>query len=247
MVHFEDVEKYLIEIATDYLKSQGFEHLAEDPAYVFTRLLPFGFDQITFDVSKVIHGSSIKYDLIRGYKDIEKYWEKYFEQARGFTFLSHLPTLATFGTNAICIDKKYEKYPDDAMMHGGADLIRYNSEEEDIVRYFEEFKWQYENLIIPVLEKSRDVRWLDQKINTEPLKFNYFGEIGPIGYSIEFHKLIIAKLAGNPNYEQIYQLVRGTLVEWANEEEEGKNMLAAFDKVYEDLKQVKPLENPILE
>ena len=50
MIHFEDVEKYLIEIATDYLQSQGFEHLVEDPAYVFTRLLPFGFDRITFDV-----------------------------------------------------------------------------------------------------------------------------------------------------------------------------------------------------
>lgn len=246
MIHFEDVEKYLIEIATDYLQSQGFEHLAEDPAYVFTKLLPFGFDQINFDVSEVIRGSSVRYGLVRGYKSIEKYWEKYFGEARGFTFESNLPTLATFGTHAIYIDKKYEKYPNDAMMYSGADLIRHNHERQDVEQYFEDFKWQYENLLMPVLEKSRDVRWLDKKINAEPFRFKDFGEITAIGYSTEFHKLIIAKLAGNSNYEQIYQLVRGTLVEWAEEEEQGKNMLSAFDKVYEDLKEVKPLENPIL-
>lgn len=242
MMHFEDVEKYLIEIANDYLQSQGFEHLAEDPAYVFTKFLPFGFDRITFDVSEVIHGSSIKYVLVRGYKDIEKHWEKYYEIV-GYPLTSDVPTI---GTHAIFIDKKYEKYPNDAMMYSGADLIRHNHERQDVEQYFEEFKWQYENLLMPVLEKSRDVRWLDQKINAEPLKFKDFGEIAPMAHSTEFHKLIIAKLAGNPNYEQIYQLVRGTLVEWANEEEEGKGMLSAFDKVYEDLKDVKPLENPIL-
>ena len=243
MVHFEDTEKYLIEIATNYLKSQGFEHLAEAPAYVFTRLLPFGFDRITFDVSELFHGCSIKYVLVRGYNDIEKHLEKYYE-IMGYSLTPDVPTI---GVHSTAIDKKYEKYPDDAMMYGGADLIRKNHEKEDIEQYFEEFKWQYENLLMPVLEKSRDVRWLDQKINAKLLKFKYFGEIEPIGYSIEFHKLIIAKLAGNPNYEQIYQLVRGTLVEWATEEEDGKRMLRVFDKVYEDLKDIKPLKNPILE
>jgi len=153
----------------------------------------------------------------------------------------------TFGMHAMYIDKKYDKHPDDAILKEGFEMIREGHETKGLHAFFEDFKWQYENLLMPVLEKSRDVRWLDKKINSEPLKFIDFGEIGPIGYSIEFHKLIIAKLAGNPNYEEIYQLIRGTLVEWANEEEEGKNMLSAFDKVYEDLKEVKPLENPILE
>jgi hypothetical protein len=244
MMHFEDVEKYLIEIATDYLKSQGFTHLAEDPAYVFTKFFPFGFDQLSFDIFDRGGNGGIKYILSRRYNAIEEHWNKYYEMANGYPLIAEISTIAT---NAIFIDKKYEKYPDDAMMYSGADLIRDNHEQEDLQLYFEEFKWQYENLLTPVLEKSRDVRWLDQKINSEPFRFKDFGEIIPTAYSIEFHKLIIARLAGNSNYEQIYQLVRGTLVEWAEEEEQGKNMLSAFDKVYEDLKDVKPLENPILE
>lgn len=243
MIPIEDVEKYLIETATDYLKSQGFEHMVDTPVYVFTRLLSFGFDQITFEVFDLGYDRSIRYSFTREYSEIETYWNKYFEEAHGYSLPYYMGTI---GTHAIYIDKKYEKYPNDAMMDGGADLIRYNHEREDVLRFFEEFKWQYENLLLPVLAKSRDVRWLDKKINTDPLKFKYLGEIILTAYNLYFHKLIIARLAGNPNYEQIYQLVRGTLVEWANEEEQGKNMLSAFDKVYEDLKEVKPLENPIL-
>ena len=237
----EELEKRVILKANNYLFPQGFT--SEKPC-LYIKKLSFGFDEISFSLTPKGMDKGIHYLILRGYKAIEKYWEKYFTELRGYPLEGHLMTI---GTHAMCIDKKYNKYPDDAILGNGGELLRMEYSIEDLKRFFEDFQWHYENLLQPVLIKSQDIRWLDKKLNTDPLKFNGFTEIMAMGFSTEFHKLIIARLAGNPNYEQIYQLIRGTLVEWATEEEDGKRMLRVFDKVYEDLKEVKPLENPILE
>ncbi|AYQ32164.1 hypothetical protein [Runella sp. SP2] len=238
MKTLKQIEFEVDKLVHSYLSKQGF--ILQKPC-IYIRTQSFGFDELDFSslIQNGVNTVGITYFCLRRYDLIEQI----LDNTQSYIKRRNNPTFATHG---MCFDKKYDKYPNDAIMQGGFELIREGYETNDIHTFFEDFKWQYENLLEPVLEKSRDVRWLDQKINLEPLKFKDFGEIMLIGNSIEFHKLIIAKLAGNPNYEQIYQLIRGTLVEWANEEEEGKRMLHVFDKVYEDLKEVKPLENPIL-
>lgn len=236
----EELEAEAHNMAISYVSPYGF---TMEESCTFVKKHSFGFDRLTFTLTTYRSDAfGIRYLQVRRYNQIESLLEKYANVYRLFNSTNSM----TFGIHAMHIDKKYDKYPNDAILKEGFEMIREGYEVENLRAFFEDFKWQYENLLMPILEKSRDVRWLDEKINSEPIKFKDFGEIIPIAYSTEFHKLIIAKLAGNPNYDQIYQLIRCTLIEWAAEEEYGKRMLSAFDKVYEDLKEVKPLENPIL-
>lgn len=67
---------------------------------------------------------------------------------------------------------------------------------------------------------------------------------------IYYHKMIIAKLAGNPMYEEIYKYFTAILEESIAKQsrymEKNKVHLHIVKKLYEDLKDVQPLENPIL-
>lgn len=69
-----------------------------------------------------------------------------------------------------------------------------------------------------------------------------------IGSGIYYHKMIIAKLTGNKMYEEIYKYFNYILEEDIKKQtrysEKNKVHLIIVKQLYEDLKSVKPLENP---
>jgi hypothetical protein len=54
------------------------------------------------------------------------------------------------------------------------------------------------------------------------------------------------RLAGNPDYDEICRVVRNYILTEFPGEEYMKKVFVVFEKVYEDLKQTKPLNDPLL-
>ena len=98
------------------------------------------------------------------------------------------------------------------------------------------------------LDAMSDIRVLDSLANETIANSKIGGATGSLGYY--YHKMIIAKLAGNSTYEDIYRYYLGVMesdVEKQSEYmEESKIHITIAKQLYNDLKNVKPLENPIL-
>lgn len=172
----------------------------------------------------------------RSYRTIEDYWESYHHMLQGL----QQPYPLTVGFLKSTIDYDFTKvYPP-----------RYNperyviKEEMEISRYVESFKRDFEELFIPYLKQTEDIRWLDKGMNTNPLEFKNQPKVFPMIGNM-FRKIIVARLAGNPSYEEICRLIRGFILQY--DDDYMKNSLIVFDKVYERLKTVEALPSPFLD
>lgn len=107
------------------------------------------------------------------------------------------------------------------------------------------------NKILEKLNLFRDLKNVDQLINNEidpPIKEN---EIFWKDGAFMFKRMILAKLTGNDTYEEICDLYKSRfskIVELAKTpgKEFFLNYPIVFEKVYERLKDIKPLDNTIL-
>lgn len=102
----------------------------------------------------------------------------------------------------------------------------------------------YNNILFPIIEKQSDIHVLNAKYN-KPFDSKRHGHHW-------FHKLIVAKLAGNTQYNDIYEYVitffRGIEKNASTKEKTirfGK-WVEMIDEVHRRLKDVQPLENPYL-
>lgn len=114
---------------------------------------------------------------------------------------------------------------------------------------YEDLKERIQNLVSMVkqeLDSMCDIRIMDRLAN-EKLNDSYIHPRN-IGSGIYYHKMIIAKLAGNKMYEEIYKYFNYILEEDIKKQtrysEKNKVHLIIVKQLYEDLKSVKPLENP---
>lgn len=108
-----------------------------------------------------------------------------------------------------------------------------------------------DNYLFPATQKYLDLREIDKFVNAE-IKYGEYvqGFLGTTG--TEFKRLIIAKLVGNPIYNNLVDFFRSSY-DWHNEKgkEKGSEYLGnypeVFETLFERLKNVKPLANPILD
>ena len=103
----------------------------------------------------------------------------------------------------------------------------------------------YSTLILPKLEEKSDVQVLNQEFNT-PFSKTMQGTIN------WYRKLIVAKLAGNEDFEQIYKYAIQNYESWILNEQRTKYknkytlQLLGLKQIYEDLEKVEPLQNSYL-
>ena len=216
---------------TPYLKELGY---VETIPMGFTKE-PFNSD-VSFNILPEMSRFGILVSAGRSYRTIEDFWEPYQHMLQGMK----QPYPLTVGFVKGTIDYDFTKvYPP-----------RYSperyviKEDTDINLYVESFRKDFEELFIPYLKQTEDIRWLDKGLNTNPLEFKNLPKVFPAIGNM-FRKIIVARLAGNPSYEEICTLIRGFILQY--DDDYMKNSLIVFDKVYERLKTVEALSNPFLE
>jgi len=217
-----------------YIKSLGFEER-----------YPSGYKRepfnsvISFTVKTWGSDFTVQSILARSYRTIEDKWVKY----RHLWGEDHQPYPPTIGFTRVDIDPALEINPHLKYLGEGLEEIK---SEEDIARYAELFRTEYETLYLPFLKQTENIHWLDEELNKDPYVFSTARRRGISRNGAAFRNIIVARLAGNADYEVICQAARVFLREWAEKEEEGKKRAEAFELVYEELKLVEPLPSPLL-
>ena len=114
---------------------------------------------------------------------------------------------------------------------------------EEIRDYFVKFENEINTVVYPLLDKLNDIREMDRFLNDPPEAFIEKSNV-IAGYGLHFRKMIIARYAGNPNYELVCKAMYDFIYKIAQEEPaKYQGYLTLYHKVYEALKDVKPLEN----
>jgi hypothetical protein len=115
------------------------------------------------------------------------------------------------------------------------------------------FRLFYYEKFIPKLKETLDLKFLDSTINS---KVEYLGGNSSDYFlnivAILLRRMVLAKLTNNPLYEEICEFNRGIVkklnnIPLENRNNYQKNFPEVFEKVYNRLKTVKPLENYVLE
>ena len=227
------VESRLEKKLIPYMEQQGFKEVYS----IEFQKEPFE-TTVSFNVKKNFFDFNVQSIVGRLYRTIDDIWVKY----RYILGKENHPYPPTIGFVRTAIDPALERNPHLLGLGEGREEIK---TEEDIDKYVELFETEYETLYCPFLKETEDVRWLDKRLNGDP---HIFGKSSP-GISrmgVEFRKIIIARLAGNPDYEVICQVVRNYILTEFPGEEYMKKVFVVFEKVYEDLKQVEPLKDTLL-
>jgi len=172
------------------------------------------------------------------FNQVEKYWVKYKADLNEADQPRH-PTLAFIISD---IDPQQ-----DTGYHDMFGKSRYKaSTDKDVQEFAGLFKKQYNELVEPLIKQAADIRWMNEKLNSNPMDFK---QVAPFHKQhLILRKLIIAKLAGDKKYEDIYTQFRDLCARHiaATNDELSKKILMVIDKVHEDLKKVEPLQNPVL-
>ena len=97
--------------------------------------------------------------------------------------------------------------------------------------------------IIPAFDKYDNIKALDSFVNEKP---EYYLEVMHLlpGKGLEYRKMIIAKLAGNPQYELVCEAMKQRILtfEYGKGIAPKENYLSIYEKIYERLKNVQQLE-----
>jgi len=169
---------------------------------------------------------------------IDKYWMKYLniignDRNPHPHFISFMITEFSPG-----LEQKYHLSFDGKPITSFGEGRESIKSEEDISRYIEKFKSDYQELVFPFFNKAISIEWIDKKLNTNYLNFklNFFNSTGLV-----YRKLIVAKLANNPDFEEMYQAFRVRWTGWfdkfnGKDIERLEKYIEVLDIVYEDLK-----------
>ena len=118
-----------------------------------------------------------------------------------------------------------------------------SADEENIVERLYSFVVEkYDKVLVPELDRISNIKALNSLLN----EFNY-----GVGFPFPFfQRLVVAKLAGNPNYENIFQEMIQAYQKGVKEEPWRADYymrgLQATKMLYERLRSVEALQNPVL-
>jgi hypothetical protein len=167
----------------------------------------------------------------RKIKLIESYWEDFKER------------IGQRGGIPYTISAEPKGEQGQLLTNFGIGKVEVTDEEEIIMKSRDRIVSHYQNILFPLLEKQSDIHCLNEEYNN-PYHKNYGGRW--------YHKLIIAKLSGNRDYEKIYNYVIGFFMDIIGKESNEKYLkkykatFELFPELYERLKNEKPLKDPYL-
>jgi hypothetical protein len=219
---YEIIAKWEID---KYYRSQGFTDIIlfsfkKEVGYEDDKIIDFLSYPCVFNDEKLRYAGNIY--ASRKIKLIEDYWED-FREKLGMQY--GIPSTI----NAVPRDEEKRLITSfsipQAEGQDGESLI-YKSRDY-IIKFHKE-------IIHPLLEKQSDIHYLNN-VHNESYKTNYNGRW--------CSKMVIAKLAGNPEYEKIYKHLMFIL---GGVGEKNQIWEAVLPELYERLKNEKPLKDPYL-
>jgi hypothetical protein len=110
--------------------------------------------------------------------------------------------------------------------------------EESVLEFFDLYTFMIKEKILPTREKWQQLKVMDSVLqgSDNNTAMRIFGSTG----DFFLRKIIIPKLAGNPDYEKIYTEHYNNLAEAAKTESDIASYLPALEKLHERLKTVEP-------
>jgi hypothetical protein len=176
---------------------------------------------------------------------VESVWEDLMDSVR-VTNMKNRPTITL--TLRYCFPDLVNQPYFDRTFNG----IKGEATPEGVDRYISIFRPLLTQHLLPAVDKYNDVMEinkvaLESMALTKPVQ----GFLGTQGS--KFRRLIIAKLAGDERFEELYDLEMKSEAEYLKTAAEDqslayfKNYPTVFREIYKRLKNVPPLENPILQ
>jgi hypothetical protein len=203
--------------------------------YSFRAEYSFGHDRISINLRQIGTKYYLQYTFLKRIDSIEAIWLEYLKDINlGNQSPNSFMTIASsiIGLKPELLkDVRYHKY--------GYIL---EPTETGINRYLDEAKLQINKIIIPFLSKYNKVNELDSLFNNPPDKYIDLKKYSNQG--VEFRKMIIAKLAGNPDYEKVCSAMKTLIESWIKQDSRMTGYMTVYEKVHKKLKDIKPLENP---
>jgi hypothetical protein len=245
MLRIHNIENKLHKELKTFMNENGF---VEDTLNRYIKQTSLVTDTVGFRIVKIGFDFGVIYNFSRKYQIIESILENLNEnpnyQIHTFWGAVYNSTIFIYRTY---LDETLENTMGYSLLQGGGIYLKSNEIDTEILKFKNIFTSEYENLILPFLKQTENIHWLDKHINPIPYDIEevnkYFSH-----QLIDVKRIIIAKLVNNPNFERYYQeSVKSceVFIQQSNDEATKKE-LEILNIVYERLKDIQPLENPIL-
>jgi hypothetical protein len=230
----------------EQLLTQGFKEILEPHGFIqnpesgtLSRKTEHFEDRISFNHPTVRDGFFISIPLFsRHINLIDEYWSDWAPKLRIAN--SFLPTIYLYPALVKPEIKNDETYDP---LHNG---YRESMNTEGVKRFLDSAKKYIEDHLLPSADKFSDLKTLDKMVNmTARVSENAPHILNPEG--IMFRKMIIAKLTGNPIYNEMCTLIRDLYSWYESQAIEGNSNWANYPEAHESLMQrlenVQPLVN----
>jgi|GEM_PF-1954295 len=128
---------------------------------------------------------------------------------------------------------------------------RFRPSEKEIKKLVKMLKHDLETYIMPTYEKLYNVHHLDKVVNT-PYDFHIKDDLANLLCgNLHLDKMIIARLAGNPDYERICEFIFSWTKDMFNaahpdDRKSARILFTIAHDIYDQLKSVEPLKDPNL-
>ncbi|OQP57473.1 hypothetical protein [Niastella populi] len=215
---------------------------------VLTRQKKNGFEQIDFEEIDFWNGQfRLWYSASKRIEPVEGVWDDYFLDIFPLGVGEEYVTRTIYFNASILREYQYD--PMNMIKWRRMNDYHFaDPTEEGIHELVGKFLETIKSYIIPTFDKYNNIQLLDAFINERP---EYFFEVMHLfpDRGFEYKKMIIAKLAGNKDYELVCEAVRKdiTTTEYVQGDLPMEKYLSLYEKIYERLKTVAPLANPILD
>lgn len=126
------------------------------------------------------------------------------------------------------------------------EVYNFPATEEGFREMTNAFIYNTQSFVVPLLDAYNDIELLDACINQTP---DHFFEIIHLfsGVGLFYKKIIIAKLAGNKDYELICEACRKKMLARTEMPDDIRDTeYSIFERLYEKLKVIPPLSTPVL-
>lgn len=229
------VEQEVKNIISKYL-TEKFGFCFNDLYTYSFKNLEIGTDFVTYSVRKHKEKFHFSYGYKRRYSLIEEIWDDF------------LPAIEPKANqNPITLSISQDDFVNSFTNNSLSEQSYFPINQNGIKKSIDLFINNFELKIIPFLPTTLNINWLDKyanhPIDLTPTKTKFISSRG-----FFFRKMIIAKLAGNPHYEEICIWVRNRFYNASikQPEKDYDKQVIVIDKIYERLKNVSPLKNSTL-
>lgn len=220
-------------------------HITHEQLYVLFDEHKYNPFQVQFSISLMGKSGPFDYTFRKKYSIIAQYYEKYYlkelKQLRWRNDINQFDTFIFGGEKRGLFDVNGE----DRLK---SYLMKYTGSTRSAKRIATQFEEDLICHIIPALDRLNNVHNLNEYAN-KPIN-KYFRDINwSIFRNSVFDKLIISRLSGDDSFHQIFELMYPLLVESSKRTNADEYQIwypVILKKIYEELQDTKPLENPDL-